>query len=645
MCGIAGVCNRNGDPVNPGLLKRMTDRIAHRGPDGEGHYTAGPVGLGHRRLAIIDLSPSGHQPMANETGDVVITFNGEIYNFQKLRVELEAKGHQFHSRTDTEVIVHAYEEWGEDCVSRFDGMFAFAIWDQPRRRLFLARDRFGVKPLYWCWQRDTLVFASEIKAILEHPEISAQVCYPALNEYFTFQNIFTDLTLFQGIRLLPAGSTLTLDCRAEAGPVQRCYWDYPLSGEAPAASEEECVERLYHLFVQAVTRQLVSDVPVGAYLSGGMDSGSITAVAGRHLTRLMTFTGGFDLTSASGMELHFDERRTAEVLANLFKTEHYEVVMHAGDMEWVLPQLIWHLEDLRVGQCYPNYYVARLASRFVKVVLSGTGGDELFGGYPWRYYRGLNSAGADDYFRRYYRSWQRLVPDEDKQRLFTPATRRALSDHSPFEVFRGVFPGQCAGFRHNEEYVAASLYFELKTFLHGLLVVEDKLSMAHSLETRVPFLDNELVDFAMRLPVRYKLRNLDQPVRIDENVPGKRQIYEFQTSDGKAALRQAMGRLIPPEISGRHKQGFSAPDASWFRGESIDYINRLLRDPKARIYDFVTPGYVREILDQHCSGTVNRRLLIWSLLSLEWWVRRCLAKEGDGESFAEPPARQWRLAS
>jgi asparagine synthase (glutamine-hydrolysing) len=621
------MCHVHGEPVTERLLKRMTDIIAHRGPDGEGHYTDGAVGLGHRRLAIIDLSAAGQQPMANAAGSVVITYNGEIYNFQQLRRELAAAGYQFRSRTDTEVVLHAYEQWGEKCVEHFNGMFAFAIWDRPRQRLFLARDRYGIKPLYWYCQGSVFIFASEIKAILEHPQVSRAVCYPALHEYFTFQNIFTDLTLFEGIRLLPPGCTLTLDRRGIPEPKIQRYWDYPFTGEPARLSEDECAERLYHLFVPAVTRQLVSDVDVGAYLSGGMDSGSITSIAVQHLPRLTTFTGGFDLTSASGLELGFDERRSAEILANLFKTEHYEVVMHAGDMEWVLPRLIWHLEDLRVGQCYPNYYVARLASKFVKVVLSGAGGDELFGGYPWRYYRGVNSTGRQEYLQRYYQFWQRLVTDEDKEHLFNADTRRQIGGHSTFEVFRDVFttwPGQ---FQEHGDYVNASLYFELKTFLHGLLLVEDKVSMAHSLETRLPFLDNELVEFAMRVPVHYKLRDLERTVYMDENLPGKRWLYALQTNDGKAVLRQAMTRLIPQEITERTKQGFSAPDASWFRGESRDYINRLLRDPRAMLYEFLTPAYVAGVLDEHCAGRVNRRLLIWSLLSFEWWCRCFLAGE------------------
>ncbi len=627
MCGIAGLVYLNGEPAPSRLIQEMTRTIAHRGPDGEGHYVDGPVALGHRRLAIIDLSPAGHQPMANETGDVIITFNGEIYNFQKLRVELEASGHRFHSQTDTEAVVHAYEQWGSGCLSKLNGMFAFAIWDQPRRRLLLARDRCGVKPLYWFQRGSVVAFASEIKALLVHPQMTREICYPALNEYFTFQNVFSDRTLLEGVRLLPAGCSMTVDLDGSANPRIDRYWDYPRPGDALEVSPEECEESVYQLFVEAVNRQLVSDVPVGAYLSGGMDSGSIAAVAVRHLPRLTTFTGGFDLSSASGLELGFDERPNAEVMANLFKTEHYEVVLHAGDMEWVLPELIWHLEDLRVGQSYPNYYVARLASKFVKVVLSGAGGDELFGGYPWRYFRGVGSKNADDYFRRYYDFWQRLVPEGEKGSLFNADSNRRIGDHSTFDVFKSVFNGWCGDLRGTDDFINASLEFELKTFLHGLLVVEDKLSMAHSLETRVPFLDNELVALAVRIPVSQKLRNLDSAQGMDENQPGKRRLYELQTNEGKTVLRRAMGRLIPAEITERTKKGFSAPDASWFRGESIDYINRLLRDKKARIYEFLEPRYVAKVLDEHCSGQVNRRLLIWSFLSFEWWCRLYLSGE------------------
>jgi asparagine synthase (glutamine-hydrolysing) len=636
MCGIAGVLDTSGAPVSVAALKRMTDCVAHRGPDGEGHYAFGPAGLGHRRLAIIDLTEAAHEPMANEDGTVVLIFNGEVYNFQLLRLELEGLGHRFHSQTDAEVVVHGYEVWGDDVVRHLNGMFAFALFDRPRKRLLLARDRYGIKPIYWAFAGGKLLFGSEVKSILAHGDVACDVSYAALNEYFSFQNIFSDLTLFEGIRLLPAASTLTIEAQPGSQPVIRRWWDYKFSADPLDISEAEAAEELHRLFVQAVVRQTVSDVPVGSYLSGGMDSGSITAIAGQHLPRLRTFTGGFDLSSASGLELGFDERRAAEMLAARFKTEHYEVVLHAGDMEEVLPELIWHLEDLRVGQSYPNYYVARLAGKFVKVVLSGAGGDELFGGYPWRYYRGIEATSREDYLGRYYGFWQRLVADDDKPSLFNAAVQRRIARLSSFDTFRAVFDTYDGPFATRDDYVNASLYFELKTFLHGLLVVEDKLSMAHSLETRVPFLDDDLVDFALRLPASLKIRNLDQAPGVDENLIGKRQRYELESSDGKRVLRLAMERIIAPEVTARTKQGFSAPDASWFRGDSIDYINRLLRDPRARLYEFLEPAFVQRTLDDHTSGRHNRRLLIWSLLSFEWWCRTFL--DGSAPHRAAPHA-------
>jgi asparagine synthase (glutamine-hydrolysing) len=294
-------------------------------------------------------------------------------------------------------------------------------------------------------------------------------------------------------------------------------------------------------------------------------------------------------------------------------------------MEHVMPELIWHLEDLRVGQCYPNYYVARLAGRFMKVVLSGVGGDELFAGYPWRYFRGRSDNGRHAFYHHYYDFWQRLVRDDEKARLFTPDCWARMDQSAVEPLFRQTLDGGGVPFRldSTEACVNASLYFELKTFLHGLLVVEDKISMAHSLETRVPFLDNDLVDFALRLPVAYKLRHLDRPARwVDENEAGKQRRYELQSGDGKLILREAMARIIPQALAERVKQGFSAPDASWFRGESIDYISSLLLDRHARLYDFVAPAFITETLEEHMSGRSNRRLLIWSLLSFEWWLRK-----------------------
>lgn len=630
MCGLAGVFEASGQPVERGVLERMTAAVAHRGPDGEGYFIDGGVGLGHRRLSIIDLSDAASQPLRNERGDVLLIYNGEIFNFRELRGELVAAGHRFHSATDSEVIVHGYEEWGDRCVEKLNGMFAFALWDARSRRLLLGRDRYGVKPLYY-WQRGSLVvFASEIKAILRHPDVAARVNRAALLEYFTFQNQFGDATLFDNIRMLPAGHVLTVDADGRAS--RRCYWDFrfvdvPGDPVDPAEYEEE----LHRRFVTAVKRQLVSDVPVGAYLSGGMDSGGITAVASGEIPHLNSFTAGFDLSSASGLELHFDERQRAEALSYQFRTEHYEVVLKAGDMERVMPKLIWHLEDLRVGQCYPNYYVARLASKFVKVVLAGTGGDELYGGYPWRYYRALDGgSGGGDYVERYFAFWQRLVPTTVIDRLFQPEVWNDVKHINTVDIMRRVVDGADGPLDRPEDYVNRSLYFECKTFLQGLLVVEDKLSMAHGLETRVPFLDNDVVDFAMRVPVRAKLRALDLTDRLDENAVGpKNDVYFSRTNDGKLVLRQMLRRLLPASYVEGAKQGFSAPDASWFRGESIEYVKTLILDPRARIYEFLRRDTVTELVNEHLTGQQNRRLLIWSLLSFEWWCRSFLPVRTD----------------
>ncbi len=371
-----------------------------------------------------------------------------------------------------------------------------------------------------------------------------------------------------------------------------------------------------------MTRQLIADVPVGAYLSGGMDSGSITAVAARMIPRLHTFTGGFDLSSATGVELGYDERPASEALSHAFRTEHYESVMHAGDMEHVLPELIWHLEDLRMGQSYPNYYAAGLASKFVTVVLAGTGGDELFGGYPWRYAGGLTSADGDGFDQSVYKYWQRLVPDDHRPIFYNPATYAEVRQVDPRDVFQAIFAPTALD--SVEDAVNASLYFEAKTFLHGLFVVEDKLSMAHSLETRVPFMDNDLVDFAMSIPPSYKLRDLGRIPTTTRDSAANGTPYR-PTANGKMILRQSMNRLLPDGVTSRAKQGFSAPDASWFRGESSGYVDALLCSPESRIADYVSPDYVRQRLDEHISGHVNHRLLIWSLLSFEWWLRKFIA--------------------
>ncbi|HLI13643.1 MAG TPA: asparagine synthase (glutamine-hydrolyzing) [Alphaproteobacteria bacterium] len=641
MCGIAGILNLDGAPAEAVILQDMAAAIRHRGPDSEGFYVDGALGFGHRRLAIIDLSPAGHQPMATADGRFVINYNGEVYNFQELRVELEARGHRFRSRSDTEVLLEAWAAWGPGALSRFNGMFAFALYDRKERRLFLARDRYGIKPLYYVLCGDTLLFASEIKAFLRHPDFRAALDPKALVEYLTFQNFLTERTLFQGVNLLPAGCALEIGAQVAAPGRLSRYWDFRFA-EAAQGDRPALVEELDRLFRQAVSRQLVSDVPVSAYLSGGMDTGSITALAARQLPHLQSFTIGFDLSSASGLELAFDERAQAERLSYLFGTEHYEMVLKAGDMERCLADVIWHMEEPRVGQSYPNYYAAKLAGKFGKVVLSGTGGDELFGGYPWRYYRAAVNVDFDDYVSKYYAFWQRLLPVEAAERVFAPLGVEGRVDTEA--LFRQVFVSHEQELSRPEDYINHSLYFEAKTFLHGLLVVEDKLSMAHSLETRVPFLDNDLVDFAQAVPIRFKLGNLGEVVRFNENEPGSKTAKYFEkTRDGKLILREAMRRHIPAEYTGAIKQGFSAPDASWYRGESIDYVREKLLLRQARIYDFVDRDVIRGLVSEHLEGRQNRRLLIWSLLCLEQWCAQFL--DGAGGSPAKGLASRGERAA
>lgn len=624
MCGIAGILHRDGAPASVATLRAMTDLIAHRGPDGVDHYANGPVGLGHRRLAIIDLSPGGRQPMATPDGRFIITYNGEIYNFNELRADLQARGRRFVSHSDTEVLLAAISQWGMAALERLNGMFAFALWDNERKTLTLARDRFGVKPLYYAQVGDAFLFGSEVKAFRGYPEFAARLDREGLLEYLSFQNFFTDRTLFDGVKLLPQGSTLEIPLARGPIPAPRQFWDFDFQEPDGPYDEAEALERLDILFRQAVSRQLISDVDVGSYLSGGMDSGSITALAARQFPSMRTFTVGFDLSSASGVELGYDERTRAEHMSYLFGTEHYEMVLKAGDMERAMSSLAWHLDEPRVGQSYPNYYAAKLASKFVKVCLSGGGGDELFAGYPWRYYRAVVNDDFDHYIQKYFGFWQRLLPGDTLAQVMAPVWRD-VAHVAPIDIFRGVFKAHARELSRPEDYINHSLYFEAKTFLNGLLVVEDKLSMAHSLETRVPFLDNDLVDFAMRLPAKAKLGNLTEVVRLNENEPGgKANRYFEKTKDGKLILRRMMQRYIPDEVANREKQGFSAPDASWFKGESIEYVRRRLYNPRARIYDVLDPGAVRALVDAHLEGHENRRLLIWSLLNLEQWFEAFL---------------------
>jgi len=590
MCGIAGALHLDGSFVQREALDRAGSSIAHRGPDDQGIHLDGPLGLAHRRLAIIDLSPAGRGPMSNEDKTVWLTYNGEIYNFRDLRRLLAARGHVFASHCDGEVLVHGYEEWGLGLLERLNGIFAFAIWDARERRLFLTRDRFGAKPLYYREHPDRLVFASEAKAILAYDDEPARLSLPALGEYLTFQNIYTEQTLFDGIRLLEPGTWLQLGAD---GFRTRARWFDPMP--SPGTTDERGIaEELGAILQRAVHRQLVADVPVGAYLSGGMDSASLVTLAARRIPHIHTFTAGFDMFDADPLELAADEREDAEIVAREVGTEHYEVVLHAGDMRRVLPQLVWHLEDLRAGTCYQNFYAARLASRFVKVVLAGTGGDELFAGYPWRYSLVMDVRDRASFADAYYHYWCRLLDDNARRGAFTDDAWGEVASTNPKHRFEEIYA-------HLPDLPAVdlALYFEQRTFLHALLVVEDKLSMAHSMEARVPFLDHELVDFSLRIPGALKCSG----------------------PEGKRLLRQAARGFLPDVLTDKRKQGFSPPDRSWYQGRNLEYVREILLDRMTLSRGILEPGFIESTINAHADGSSDHRLLIWSLLCLEWWQR------------------------
>jgi asparagine synthase (glutamine-hydrolysing) len=625
MCGIIGILNLNGQPVAPEILTAMTRQLSHRGPNDEGIYvdSDAPIGFGHRRLSILDLTSNGHQPMVSSDNRLVITFNGEIYNFIEIRNLLQSDGYTFHSTSDTEVILAAFDKWGISCLERFDGMFAFGIWDKKTRELILARDRYGIKPLYMVEiPNQAFLFASEVKAFFPFPSFDVAIDPEGLIEYLGFQNFFTDKTLFKNVRMLDAGSYRRISLQSSVLTEAKRYWDFSFDSSSFSDTPEQAEEKIASLFENAVRKQLVSDVTVGSYLSGGIDSGSITGIASRNLPYLQTFTCGFDLSSASGIELTFDERRIAEQLSNLFKSEHYEIVLKAGDMERCMGALTWHLEEPRVGQSYPIYYSSKLASKFVKVCLSGSGGDELFAGYPWRYFKASADQSFDDYVDHYFGFWQRMLPGEAYAKVVQPL-RSSGATGDPKEIFRSVLSQIPGPMNSAEDYINRSLCFEAKTFLHGLLVVEDKLSMAHGLETRVPFLDNDLVDYAMTIPVHLKLSNIDTITRFNEN-ENQAKLSKFfnESTDGKLILRHVMKRFVPPEVSERRKQGFSAPDASWFKGESIEFVRRKILSPKAKIYQYLDFATVESLVQEHLTGAVNRRLLIWSLVYLESFIEQ-----------------------
>ncbi|HTA62694.1 MAG TPA: asparagine synthase (glutamine-hydrolyzing) [Bacteroidia bacterium] len=624
MCGLTGIYNINQNKASELIITQMTDAIAHRGPDGKGVFLDGNLALGHRRLSILDISDNGAQPMSSNAGNWTIIFNGCVYNFKELKQELINKGHTFLSTTDTEVITEGLEAYGVSFFQRLDGMFAIAAWNKNNRKLYLSRDRFGIKPLYYWHNKNTFLFASEIKAFLKHPDFKVDVDLSALNEYFTFQNLFSYRTLFKGVAMIPPANTIEIDSNFKQ-VTHNSWWDYDFSKTEESMTFNDAKDETLNFFQKAVKRQMVSDVPVGAYLSGGMDSGAITAVGSKLIPRMATFTCGFDMSSVTGVEANYDERRDAELMANAFKTEHYEQVINAGDLSWSLPKVVYHLEDLKVGMSYPNYYISRLASKFVKVCLQGTGGDELYGGYPWRYYRVFDALNQEQFFNQYYGFWQRLVPDEHKSKLFNAGTFKEIDIEEPRQIFERVFTfNNKLQYDTPEQHINNSLYFEIKTFLPSLFLVGDKLSMAHGLEERFPFMDNDLVNFAQKIPVKHKLGNLTSEInKINENDSSKlKKTASYRDfDDGKNVLRKAMSSFMPENILNRKKQGFSAPDESWYRGENAAYVKELLLGKKNISAEFINPEYVKQIVNEHIDDHINHRLLIWSFMNFEWWCR------------------------
>jgi len=623
MCGIAGIFRyRSAAPVAAEVILAMADTMAHRGPDDRGVYCRGPVGLGHRRLSIIDLA-GGHQPLANEDGSRWIVYNGEVYNHRDLRRDLERAGHSYRTCSDSETILHAYEEWGPQCVERLRGMFAFAIWEEPRRRLFIARDRFGVKPLYYADGGESLIFGSEIKALLASGEVEPRLRRDKIVEQLALGYLAGDETLLAGVRKLPAGYTLTVDAdRCEL----RRYWDLPTPAPAGNRSDDELCEDFRELLEQAVTLRLMSDVPLGAFLSGGVDSSAVVALMARQMPeRVKTFSVGYDDRRAS--ELSY-ARAAAEHLG----TEHREIVMSAADLRRELERLIWH-EDKPIA--FPSsvalYFCARLAQENVKVVLTGEGSDELLAGYdrygitPWNLRLGrlyeralpaplralireavLRGPGADGLRRKLGRTF--LAAPADLEHLYVANFLSCFHGRSLANVLRPEVTAEFGGqspYRATLDYLkgngrdelAAMQYLDIKTYLEELLMKQDRMSMAASVESRVPFLDHHLAEFAAGLPRALKLRGLS----------------------GKRILKRAMRGVLPERIIRRKKMGFPVPLARWLREELAPWYREVLLDDSVRREGLFNVPRLEAMIQEHVEHRADWSDQLWRVLNFHLW--------------------------
>jgi asparagine synthase (glutamine-hydrolysing) len=639
MCGIAGIVGTDRLHADDRAhLPRMRDVITHRGPDEAGTFCDGRAGLVHRRLSIVDLK-SGQQPLANEDETVWVVFNGEIYNHAEIRPVLEAAGHQYRTRCDTETIVHAYEQWGDACVERFRGMFAFAIWDAKRQRLLLARDRMGIKPLYWTVRYGRLIFGSEIKSILESGIVRADVNDRAIPELLSTRYLSGAETLFKGIYRLQPGHLLTFE-HGVATPRQ--WWDVPVGKVRPEIarlSDREAVSEFRAKLEDAVRTRLMADVPLGMFLSGGLDSSAIAALMAGMIDRpLETFSVAFSQRA-------FSELDYARQVAAAIKANSHEIVIDESDFFGALPRLVWHEDEpIAHPSSVPLYFVSKLASEHVKVVLTGEGSDELLAGYG-KYPRALANWRAGAFWKLAPEPIRDFVSNTVVPRLPARVARYAKRSflampRTPEAMFFDNFAAiglrrqaslldpRLAGLATPEAYNASRAYFDLpnrsssmldrllytdlKTYLVELLMKQDQMSMAASIESRVPFLDHHLVEFATALPPRMKLRGL-------------------QT---KWILRQAVKPLLPPEILTRRKMGFPVPFSLWLRGGGAGLARDVLLDSRARQRGVTDPAAVSALIDAHASGAADAGDALWSLLNLELWYRTFI----DGEGVQTLPA-------
>jgi asparagine synthase (glutamine-hydrolysing) len=631
MCGINGIAysGRSGRQVNPRVLEKMRDVILHRGPDDGGLFVDGSIGLGHRRLSIVDVT-HGHQPMFNNDQSCVIVYNGEIYNHSDHREQLIAKGYEFQTHCDTETILHLYEEYGEDCVDHLRGMFAFAIWDKRKKELFIARDRFGVKPLYYYLDGEgNFFFGSEIKAILEAGAVKPEINYNALPDQLANHGTSHDETLFKGVKRLLAGHTLRWsDGRLET----RRYWDIRFEPKHDPASDVEFVDEWREMFRESVRLRLMADVPLGMFLSGGIDSSAIAAMMSTMVDEpIKTFSVGFSEREANELEY-------ARIVARAYKTVHHEITITPEQFFEALPRLVWH-EDEPIGftASVPLYFVSKLAQEHVKVVLTGEGSDEILAGYG-RYQKTLTLLNYGEKYESYTPGFLRdavrggvaTLPAVVSRKLNrTFLSRDADIENLFFDNF-SVFPksmqirllsadtkariAELNPYRAHENWLEQSdavdlldklLYVDTKTYLHELLMKQDQMSMAASIESRVPFLDHKLVEFTAKMPEKMKLR-------------GK---------TTKWILREAMKGILPAEILNRPKMGFPVPVGSWFRNQFRGVIDEYVLSERSMARGIFAPDYVRELVAAHNAGE-NHDERLWSLVNFEIWQRQFI----DGEA-------------